>query len=103
MLSGLTGLAAASEAFGLERLSELRESPAPALGLGDPKIAAQVMEAQLSALESMREARSLVLGALSVACALAFVSAGRLLRPAGIPLEAARQVLGWSAVAAAVL
>lgn len=104
VLSGLTGLSAASEAMGLGQLEEARQAELPsAPALGDPQVLKKVMEAQLSALESMREPRALVLGALSVACAFIFVSAARLLRPAGMPLESMRQVLGGAALVAAVL
>lgn len=104
VLSGLTGLSAASEAMGLGQLSEARQAELPASpAFADPKVLEQVVEAQLSALESMREPRALVLGVLSVACAFIFVSAARLLRPAGMPLESMRQVLGGAALVAAVL
>jgi hypothetical protein len=104
VLSGLTGLSAASEAMGLGQLSEAREAGLPSSpALGDPKVLERMVDAQISALESMRELRALVLGALSVACAFIFVSAARLLRPAGMPLESMRQVLGGAALVAAVL
>jgi hypothetical protein len=71
--------------------------------VGDPKLDAPIAQAWFAALESMRESRSLILGALLVAYALVFVSAGRLLRPEGIPLEGMRRLLGGSAIAVAVL
>ena len=104
VLSGLTGLFALSEVMSLGHLSELRETKQPQLSvLGDPAVTQRAFEAQLSALEPMRESRSLVLGALSVACAFTFVAAGRLLRPGGLPLERVRRLLGGAAIAAALL
>lgn len=98
-LTGLVGLWAASEAMGLSRLSELEEIQPPADSLlGAP----DVLRAQMQALEGMREARSLTLTGLAVACAVAFVAAMRLLRPVAIPRERMRQVLGGAALVAAV-
>jgi hypothetical protein len=104
VLSGLTGLFSLTEALGLSRLSELKEAgPSRFTLVGDPAVTERAFEAQYSALEPMREARSLVLGALSVACAFAFVSAGRLLRPGGLSMERMRRMLGATAFAAAAL
>lgn len=104
VLSGLTGLFALSELMSLGHLSELREAKEPRLSMfGDPAVTQQALEAQLSALEPMRESRSLVLGALSVACAFVFVAAGRMLRPGGLPLERVRRLLGGAAIVAALL
>jgi hypothetical protein len=105
MLSGLTGLFALSEAMNLGRLSELKEARPPSLSLpgNDPVISARTLEAQLSALEDMRESRALVLGALALTCALSFVSAGRLLRPGGLPLGRMRRLLGGATLASAIL
>ncbi|QRO00763.1 hypothetical protein JRI60_17880 [Archangium violaceum] len=104
VLSSLTGLFALSEALGLGHLSELKESSEPRITLmADKAVTERAFEAQFAALEPMREPRSLVLGALSVACALVFVSAGRLLRPDGLPLGRMRRLLGGAAIAAAFL
>lgn len=105
VLSAFTGFFALSESMGLSRLSEFKEASGSAhLSIvGDPAIDARISEAQFAALEPMREPRSLVLGALSVACALVFVSAGRMLRPEGLPLERMRRMLGGAAIAAAML
>ncbi|WP_257458046.1 hypothetical protein [Archangium lipolyticum] len=104
VLSSLTGLFALSEALGLGHLSELKESSQPRITLmADKAVTERAFEAQFAALEPMREPRSLVLGALSVACALVFVSAGRLLRPDGLPLGRMRRLLGGASIAAAFL
>jgi hypothetical protein len=60
-------------------------------------------EARRAAFASMRDARALTLAALSVACALAFVGATRILRPFGLPREGVRRLLVIAASAAAVL
>ncbi len=104
ILSGITGMASAMEAANLARLSELQEEPPPrAAVFGDPAIVERVFKAQLAALEPMREPRALILGSLAVACALAFVAAGRLLRPGGLPREGMRRLLGGAAIFAAIL
>ena len=107
VLSGTTGMYAAMEASSLMNLAQVRDSPPRDLsGLGDPasiKLMEGVLHAQLSALEPMQESRSLVLGALAVTCAFAFVAAARMLRPAGLPREGMRQLLGGAAILAAIL
>jgi hypothetical protein len=104
VLSSLTGLFSLSEALGLGHLSELKEASEPSIPLmADKAVAERALEAQFAALEPMREPRALVLAALSVACALVFVSAGRLLRPDGLPLERMRRLLGGASIATAFL
>ncbi len=105
VLSAFTGFFALSESMGLSKLSEVREAASSSHFsiVGDPAIDGRIAEAQFAALEPMREPRSLILGALSVACALVFVSAGRMLRPDGLPLERMRRMLGGAAISAALL
>ncbi|QRK04995.1 hypothetical protein JQX13_32940 [Archangium violaceum] len=105
VLSAFTGFFALSESMGLSRLSEFREASGSSNFsiVGDPSIDARIADAQLAALEPMRESRALTLGALSVACALVFVAAGRMLRPDGLPLERMRRMLGGAAITAALL
>jgi hypothetical protein len=55
------------------------------------------------ALEPIRAARVLTLGALAIACSLSLVCAGRLLYPAGLPRERMRRLLADSTLAAALL
>jgi hypothetical protein len=104
ILSSLSGLFALSEVIGLGHFSELKEASEPRLPLlTDRAVSERAFEAQFAALEPMREPRSLVLGALSFTCALVFVSAGRLLRPAGLSQERMRRLLGGAAIASALL
>ncbi len=103
ILSGLTGMTSCSEAANLSHLSELREQAPRMAVFGDPTVLQRVYNAQISALEPMREPRALILGCLSVACALVFVSAGRMLRPGGLPREGMRRLLGGAAIVAAIL
>ncbi len=69
----------------------------------DPKVTEAVLRAELSAVEGMRTSRVFILGGLSLACALTFVSALRILRPGGLPRSSVRSLLGSAALAAAVL
>lgn len=105
LFSAPTGFLALSESLGLGQLEEHREARAASSFsiVGDPAIDARITQAQYNALAPQRESRALVLGALSVACAFVFVSAGRLLRPDGLPLERMRRMLVFSTLAAAVL
>jgi hypothetical protein len=107
ILSGMTGMCSASEAARLVNLSESKEDALRGMeGLAEPAVLERmerVAQAQISALEPMREPRSLVLGALAVTCAFAFVAAGRMLRPAGLSREGMRRLLGGAAIIAALL
>ncbi|HYO59808.1 hypothetical protein [Archangium sp.] len=106
VLSAFTGFSALRETLELSHLAQLRDEVSNLSRFSkDPDllIAARISEAQIAALEPMREHRSLVLGALSVACAFAFVASGRLLRPGGLPLERIRRMLGGAALIAALL
>jgi hypothetical protein len=102
VLSAFTGFFSLSECLGLSQLEETR-SAANFSFVGDPVLDARIAQAQLSALQPLRESRSLFLGALSVVCSLVFVSAGRLLRPDGLPLERMRRMLAGATLAAALL
>ncbi len=70
ILSGMTGMYAAMEASSLMNLSQSKENTLKSVsGLGDPAVIERmerVVHAQTSALEPMREPRSLVLGTLAV-------------------------------------
>jgi len=101
-----TGLPSASEAMALTRFEELREATLklePAPWFGDPALARKALEARFFALESMRDARILTLGLLSLACAFTGVAAARILRPGGLPREGMRKLLSAAAIATAVL
>jgi hypothetical protein len=106
-LTFLVGLLSAAEAFGLGSLDEYRQrvqADAQRFAfLGDPGLLAAANEAQMSALEGMKQSRGLVLGALAAACGVAFVSALRLLRPDGLSREGVRRVLVASLIVTAGL
>ncbi len=110
-VAGLIGIGSANEAAMLSNLDALREVPLARSGatvlFADRAVMEKAMEAQVNALilalKPMAAARGLTLAALAVASALVFVSAGRLLRPAGLPREGARALLGGSAIVSAVL
>lgn len=107
IFSGMTGMYAAMEASSLINLSQSKENTLQGMsGLGDPALIQRmekVVHAQTAALEPMRETRSLVLGSLAVTCAFAFVAAARMLRPAGLPREGMRRLLGGATIIAALL
>jgi hypothetical protein len=104
ILSGLTGMSAVTEASSLTQFSEYKEAVLSNAGrFGDPESNEHVLRAQFSALEPMRELRTLLLGTLAVVCAFVFVAAGRMLRPGGLPREGMRRLLGGAAIVAAIL
>jgi hypothetical protein len=104
VLSGCTGLTAFKEVVDLGRLSEMKEERLSRLASVEERAIHELtLEATVSTLEGMREPRALILGALVVACALTFVSASRLLRPEGLPMESMRRLLGGAAIATAIL
>lgn len=104
ILSGLTGMSAVTEASSLTQFSEYKEAVLSNAGrFGDRESNEHVLRAQFSALEPMRELRTLLLGTLAVVCAFVFVAAGRMLRPGGLPREGMRRLLGGAAIFAAIL
>jgi hypothetical protein len=106
VLSGLTGFSALKDTVVLGQLSELKDKANNVARFSQEKelvLVARLEEAQLTALEPLRDSRTLILGALSMACAFVFVSAGRVLKPGGLPLERVRQMLGGAAIIAALL
>ena len=108
ILSGLTGFSALQGAMQLSQLSELKDKASNVVRFSketekDLIFIARLDEAQLTALEPVRDSRTLVLGLLSVACAFVFVSASRVLQPGGLPLERVRRLLGGAAIIAALL
>jgi hypothetical protein len=111
LLSSLTGFTALRGALELERLSQTKdEAHYDILRFSQEKepqkervLAARMVVAHLTAVEPLRESRTLVLGALAVACAFVFVSASRVLQPGGLPLERVRRLLGGAAITTALL
>lgn len=106
VLAAFTGWSALREATELAHFYEVRElhleveTPA---WMGDRDVIQRVVRTQYSALEPMREPRVVLMGLLAVACACVFVSAGRMLRPDGLPREGMRRMLGRAAITVAVL
>ncbi|MFP2907941.1 hypothetical protein ACLESD_23400 [Pyxidicoccus sp. 3LFB2] len=106
VLAAFTGWSALREATELAHFYEVRElhlENAPPAWMGDRDVIQQVVRTQYSALEPMREPRAVLMGLLSIACAFVFVSAGRMLRPDGLPREGMRKLLGRAAITVAVL
>lgn len=98
-----TGVFAASETMSLMRLEEVRSAQ-----FQDPQKAKRpatsaAVEQHLSQLEGMRGFRGTVLGLLSVACAVCFVAATRMLSPPQFPREGVRRLLGHALATAVVL
>jgi hypothetical protein len=105
ILSVLVSLRSVQEAVALPRLAEMRE------GLTTSKLpfvqnaeaAKAFVDAQLRAVEPMRETRTLILIALTFASSLCFVAAARFLRPGPLSREAMQRLLARTALATAVL
>jgi hypothetical protein len=104
ILSGLIGMSSVVELSRLAQLSEVKEAIRSSPDTqGQHALNTQMLLAQFSAEDSMRESRSLLLGALAVTCAFVFVGASRMLRPGGMPREGMRSLLSWASLFAAVL
>jgi hypothetical protein len=109
ILSAMVGYYAAAETWVLFRPedqgahSSILQPENPELRQAVDEKTRQAEDARRAAYASMRDARALTLAALSVACALAFVGATRILRPFGLPREGVRRLLVIAASAAAVL
>lgn len=97
-LCGLVGLMAFGEFARLVSAAELVALPAGAAPAVDS--AAAVLRGQL---EGMRTARTLVLFALSMACAFAFGASRALLHARGVPRDRLRQLAANGLLAAGVL
>ncbi|WP_375772270.1 hypothetical protein NR798_15730 [Archangium gephyra] len=106
VLSALSGFMALQQAVELSHLGELRDNASDTSRFSkDPDLVrgAHLSESYFAVLEPMSGPHAVVLGALSVACSFVFVSAARLLRPGGLPLERMRRVLAGSTLLAALL
>jgi hypothetical protein len=112
LLCGAIGFGSANalgELVDPERNAETARRAAP-VGFGDPERDAAMREAYLkmvdvrmSALVGMRGSRLVIVSALAAACAVALVSALRLLRPGPFSRDGQRKLLGGAALVAAVL
>ncbi len=106
VLAAFSGWSALTEATQLAHFYETREAhleQTSPVSLGDPLVDRRLVESYYAAQEPMREPRAVLLGIHAVACAFVFVSAGRMLRPDGLPRDGMRQLLGRAAIAVAVL
>jgi hypothetical protein len=102
LVSGISGAASVSEAFAL---SDRARGSVESLPRNTPteKLIARLAEANTRAMQPDRQARAALLIVLAVSLFFTFVSAGRVLRPAGLPREGIRRLLCGSAVVSAVL
>ncbi len=108
VLSAFVGLGAAGSMAEVLDLEQLMDSgPPKSLPFGDNEFTRDALkaqyEAEVGALESMRTSRALIEILLSTSAAMTLVAAVRLLRPAGMPREGVRKMLGMTALACAVL
>ena len=102
LVAGISGAASVSEAFAL---SDRWTRSADSLPRGTPTadLIARLAEANSRAMQPDRQARAALLLVLAVSLFFTFVSAGRVLRPAGLPREGIRRLLCGAAVVSAVL
>jgi hypothetical protein len=102
LVSGISGASSVSEVFAL---SERWTRSTEALPGGTPTadLFAHLAEANLRAMRPDRQARSALLIVLAISLWFTFVSAGRVLRPAGLPREGIRRLVCGAAVVSAVL
>jgi hypothetical protein len=113
ILSAAVGLGACQQTWFLFRpleVSDARVTKSPWPAFEDPALQKKLDDAtedafrvEESTLKEMREVRALTLSALSLACVFAFVGAGRMLRPLGLPREGVRRLLAGAALVAAIL
>lgn len=81
-----------------------KQPPPPAVA-GAPdmtKVTAAFIKSYGKSLDGMRSSRVAILMLLSIAASLLFVSSIRMLRPAGVPREGVRRLLGGAALACAL-
>ncbi len=102
LVSGISGATSVSETFAL---SDRWSARTEALPRGTPAadLVARLAEANARAMEPDRHARAALLIVLAISLFFTFVSAGRVLRPAGLPREGIRRLLCGAAVVSAVL
>jgi len=102
LVSGISGAASVSEAVGLSDLISRSNESLPR-STPTEELLARAAEAHDRAARPDRHARAAMLIVLAISMFFTFVSAGRVLRPAGLPREGIRRLLCGSAVASAVL
>lgn len=103
LISAGVGIYAADEVLLLSHPEAVAKADTVAVGGLDPASVHKFNQVLFGSLHAMADSRAFVLSALAIASALAFVAAGRLLRPAGVSRESVRRLLAGSALTAAVL
>ncbi|XXF80302.1 hypothetical protein P2318_11260 [Myxococcaceae bacterium GXIMD 01537] len=104
VLSFISGMFSVMEASGLANFEEFKADQLQRAESSKTSESDRAMvAAHMAALSPIREPRAALLMALSVACALSFVASGRMLRPAGLPRDRIRRLLGGAVIACAVL
>jgi len=102
LVSGASGASSVSEVFSLSdrwtRSAETFPRDTPAA-----ELVARLSEATIRAMKPDRQARSALLIVLAISLWFTFVSAGRVLRPAGLPREGIRRLLCGAALVSAAL
>ena len=102
LVSGISGAASVSGALGLSDLAT-RSSESLPRDTPTADLVARLVEAHARAAQPDRHARAALLVVLAISMFFTFVSAGRVLRPAGLPREGIRRLLCGAALASAVL
>ncbi len=102
LVSGISGAASVSEAFALSDRWSARTEAIPR-GTPAADLFVRLSEANARAMRPDRQARAALLIVLAISLFFTFVSAGRVLRPAGLPREGIRRLLCGAAVVSAVL
>jgi hypothetical protein len=102
LVSGISGASSVSEALLLSDRWTARNEALPR-GTAAAELLARLSEAKIRSLQPDRQARAALLIVLAISLFFTFVSAGRVLRPAGLPREGIRRLLCGAAVVSAVL
>ena len=102
LVSGVSGAASVSAAVGLSDRG-IRSAESLPRGTPTADLFARLAEAHARASQPDRHARAALLVVVAISMFFTFVSAGRVLRPAGLPREGIRRLLCGAALVSAVL
>ncbi len=102
LVSGASGAASVSAAIGLSDRG-IRSTESLPRGTPTADLFAKLAEAHARASQPDRHARAALLVVLAISMFFTFVSAGRVLRPAGLPREGIRRLLCGAALVSAIL
>ncbi|HET9036397.1 MAG TPA: hypothetical protein VFN45_09340 [Myxococcaceae bacterium] len=102
LVSGASGAASVSAAIGLSDRG-IRSAESLPRGTPTADLFAKLAEAHARASQPDRHARAALLVVLAISMFFTFVSAGRVLRPAGLPREGIRRLLCGAALVSAIL